>query len=41
MGLGVVDDLPSEGMGVYEREMRRRVWWEVCVLDAFVGDAMG
>ncbi|KAG8883276.1 hypothetical protein FRB98_003184 [Tulasnella sp. 332] len=46
MGLSRSDDIheqdaDGEGMGIWEREMRRRVWWELSWWDSYVSDAMG
>ncbi|KAG8920965.1 hypothetical protein FRC02_000523 [Tulasnella sp. 418] len=29
------------GMGIWEKEMRRRVWWDLCYYDLFISDCMG
>lgn len=39
MGLGIDPDTPMQGdevhaMGCWEKEMRRRVWWELCWFDS-------
>ncbi|KAG8906118.1 hypothetical protein FRC01_008117 [Tulasnella sp. 417] len=46
MGLGIDPDTPMMGdevhaMGIWEKEMRRRVWWELCWFDAYMSECMG
>ncbi|KAG9007070.1 hypothetical protein FRB90_009558 [Tulasnella sp. 427] len=46
MGLGIDPDTPMMGdevhaAGVWEKEMRRRVWWELCWFDAYMSECMG
>ncbi|KAG9029525.1 hypothetical protein FRB95_005246 [Tulasnella sp. JGI-2019a] len=46
MGLSRCDDVneqdvDGEGMGVWEREMRRRVWWDLMWWDLYISEAMG
>lgn len=46
MGLGIDPDTPMTGdevhaMGIWEKEMRRRVWWELCWFDAYMSESMG
>ncbi|KAG8907826.1 hypothetical protein FRB99_001999 [Tulasnella sp. 403] len=46
MGLGVDPDSGVVGrtvsnMGPWEKEMRRRVWWELCYADWYISECMG
>ncbi|KAI5122754.1 hypothetical protein M0805_009837 [Coniferiporia weirii] len=35
------DTSGGEKFSLYEKEMRRRLWWEIVALDAFVADCLG
>ncbi|KAH8118203.1 hypothetical protein DFH11DRAFT_1741202 [Phellopilus nigrolimitatus] len=41
MGLNHDPDIVGEKMSTYEKEIRRRLWWEIVTLDAFVADCLG
>ncbi|KAG8900159.1 hypothetical protein FRB99_006205 [Tulasnella sp. 403] len=46
MGLGIDPDSGTIGkdsfaMGIWEKEMRRRIWWELCFFDLYISECMG
>ncbi|KIO24149.1 hypothetical protein M407DRAFT_77315, partial [Tulasnella calospora MUT 4182] len=41
MGLDLGPEDQEEGMGIWEKEMRRRVWWQLMVFDQQISENLG